>query len=334
MPDPNRETISATQVAALFDASPYVTRWMLYQHFKDGLDIEPDESSRMKLGKRVQLALLDQAADDLAFAVTKNESDLYVRSVKSKIGCTRDAEVLCPDRGIGALELKTVWDYTQWMTAWGGGVVPRHIELQLQVQMMVGDGTKPFGWGVIGACVCGEMKYWERAPMAKLWKDIEERVVKFFRDIDDGNEPEPFGDPAEDPLMALLYPSADPEKEQDLDNIELGETARMYAWAKAEATSHKKIESALRPKLLEAAKDNGVTKLPGAVLYVKKSDSEASVVTLPQEHKRTLMSVLGRDHLELLDKADIEGLANILNWNHETRKAGVRTTVKVEVQDG
>ena len=330
MPDPNRETISATQVAALFDASPYVTRWMLYQHFANGLDIDPDESSRMKLGKRVQLALLDQAADDLAFAVTKNESDLYVRSVKNKIGCTRDAEVLCPDRGIGALELKTVWDYSVWMTAWGGGIVPRHIELQLQVQMMVGDGSTPFGWGVIGACVCGEMKYWERAPMVKLWKDIEERVVKFFRDIDDGNEPEPFGDPAEDPLMALLYPSADPEKEQDLDDIELGETARMYAWAKAEATGHKKVESALRPKLLEAAKDNGVTKLPGAVLYVKKSESEASVVTLP---KKTIQKINQWLNHGGLTETEVKLLKGLATWNHETRKAGVRTTVKVEVQD-
>ena len=33
MPDQTLKTISASEAAALFNASPYVTRWMLYQRF-------------------------------------------------------------------------------------------------------------------------------------------------------------------------------------------------------------------------------------------------------------------------------------------------------------
>lgn len=338
MPDPTGKTLSATQISALFNASPYVTRWMLYQHFKNGIDIDPDENSRMKLGRRVQTALIDQAADDLALEVKQNDDDSYVRSLKQRIGCTRDAEIHCPDRGVGALELKTVWDYAQWMTAWGGGTVPRHIEIQLQVQMMVGDGKKPYGWGVIGACVCGEMKYWDRAPMARLWKQIEERVVEFFHDLDDGNVPEPFGDPAEDPLMAVLYPAVEKKKEQDLsggtdEHWQLGEAARMYAWAKGEAASHKKIEASLRPKLLEAAKDCGTTHLPGATLYVSKSESAPSVVSLTSDLKFGIMGILGNREGAPLRNSERQLLQKVLNWSQETKAGGIRTTVKVEVQD-
>lgn len=330
MPDPTGKTISATQVAALFDASPYVTRWMLYQHFANGISIDPEETSRMTLGLRVQKALLGQAADDLALDVTPNVDDLYLWHPKRDIGCTRDAVVHCPDRGPGALEIKTVWDYTQWMTAWGGGTPPRHVEIQLQVQMMVGDEKTPFKWGVIGACVCGEMKYWERAPMEKLWDEIESKVTKFWTDVANRREPDAFGDPAEEPLLAELFPATEPEQEQTIHDVGLGEDARMYAWAKAEAASHKKVEGSLRPRLLQAAKENGITRLPGAVLYVKKSETPPSVVTLPAQTIAHLKIFLRNSDLT-------EGEAKLLNdliaWEHQTRKAGVRTTVKVEVKD-
>jgi hypothetical protein len=39
MPDRERLTVSATEASALFDASPYVTRWMLYRRFALGEEV-------------------------------------------------------------------------------------------------------------------------------------------------------------------------------------------------------------------------------------------------------------------------------------------------------
>ncbi len=326
MPDKTKKTISATQVAALFDASPYVTRWMLYHHFKDDLAIDPDENSRMKLGRLVQRALLEQAADDLVFAVERNDDDNYVRN--GLVGCTRDADVICPDRGPGTLELKVVWDYATWMTTWGGGVPPRHIELQTQVQMMVGDGKTPFDWGVIAVCICGEMKYFHREPMKELWDDIAVRAEVFFADVAVSLEPDAFGIPEEDALIARLYPSADPEKEQDIDDVDLGEAARMYAWANAERLSADKTQKSNKVKLLDATEDFGVTHLPGADVYVKKSQGKASVVTLPAALKIRL-DALGQEIAAAGgDASDIE---EALAWEQVTRKASVRTTIDVKI---
>lgn len=52
MPDPNRQTVSASQAAALFGVSPYTTRMALYHWLKDGTPIDDDEDERMTIGIR------------------------------------------------------------------------------------------------------------------------------------------------------------------------------------------------------------------------------------------------------------------------------------------
>jgi hypothetical protein len=42
VPDRTLKTISATEAPALFNASPYVTRWMLWQRFANGMDIDSE----------------------------------------------------------------------------------------------------------------------------------------------------------------------------------------------------------------------------------------------------------------------------------------------------
>lgn len=104
----------------------------------------------MDWGTRLQPLIIEQAARDLKLDVFP--CDTYVRN--GNLGCTRDAEIICPDRGPGALEVKAVFDYKTWMREWdGGNSVPRHIEIQHQTQMLVGDGKVPFSWGVIAAWV-------------------------------------------------------------------------------------------------------------------------------------------------------------------------------------
>lgn len=247
MPDPTRKTISATQVPALFNVSPWLTRWMLYRNFVDGMPIENEGDARMEWGRRMEPLILDVAARDLNLEVRPDQA--YVR--RGRIGCTRDAIVTAPDVGPGALESKCVFDYRTWMSDWEGGKsVPRHYELQLQVQMAVGDGTTPFKWGAIAAWVAGEVHYFKREPIPELWEQIEREAEDFFASVERRNEPDPFGAAIELPLLTTIPRSGEV---LDLsDDLDLAEIARSYTLDKeAERTAAKAAEIA-KVKLLAA----------------------------------------------------------------------------------
>ncbi|MDJ0950931.1 MAG: YqaJ viral recombinase family protein [Alphaproteobacteria bacterium] len=275
MPDPTHETVSASQIAALFDASPYDTRYTLYHEFVGDAVVEQEESERMRYGKILQPHIIADVGKRLGLEV--KPTDEYL--TRYPIGCTKDALIWCPTRGAGAVETKCVFDYSVWMQTWNGGTPPRHVELQLQAQMFVGDPDgKCFTWGVIAAWVCGDLHIWERAPEPELWEQMEAAARTFLHDVQHRREPDPFGAPVENAIVDQLYPTVVPEDVKDVDDVELGEAARMYDWASQQETQMKKIKAQIRPKLLHAAEDNGRLRLPGAWVNVKKSEVKATTI--------------------------------------------------------
>src|SRR6516165_2379934 len=198
MPDLERKTISATESPALFNASPYVTRWMLWRRFKHNDDISAEQTNRMFWGKELQPLLLKKAAADLKLEVQPNDGDTYQRHEHYLIGCTRDAEIYDPVRGWGSLEMKCCFDYGVWAREWGSGDrIPRHYEIQLQHQMLVGDGKQAHTWGIIAVWVCGDMVYFERKPMPEFMRELGTAVGEFWISIEKNQEPDPFGSPVE-----------------------------------------------------------------------------------------------------------------------------------------
>jgi hypothetical protein len=275
MPDPLKKTISATETPALFGASPYITRWMLLRKFIHGDPIDDPADNRMDWGRRMQPLLLAQAAEDLHLEVRPNAADEYVR--RGLLGCTRDAEVICPDRGPGALETKCVFDYGTWMETWNGGkTLPKHVEIQTQQQMMVGDGKNPFNWGVIAVWVCGEIKYFERKPIEDLWTAINVESFKFFDDVEAKIEGEPFGEPVEMPLLARLFAPL-PGKVIDFTThpkaAELAEQVRMMRYHADARSGHDKGERAIKAMLKALMTDaEEATFLYGIKVRAKKID--------------------------------------------------------------
>jgi len=304
MPDHEKKSISATEAAALFELSPYVTLWMLYQRFANGVDIDDDEDERMTWGKRLQPLIVAQGIDDLALEIVENAADKYVR--RGFIGCTRDAEITCPDRGPGAFETKCCFDYRTWMDRWSGGDrPPRDIEIQLQVQMAVGDGKTPFAWGVIAIWCAGDVTYFERKPDKKFLAALDGEAKAFFDRVRKKDEPDPFGVPREIPLINKLWPKVERATKDltDAEHLDLAETARMYKWAKEQKASFTKLEKQLKAKLMAAAEDCDVVELPDSVFVdVKKSQMAEATIT-----------------------PDMVGKI--------ARKASVRTTIKVSAPD-
>lgn len=289
MPDPNRATISATEASALFNANPYVTRWMLWQRFANGLDIDQSADNRMDWGKRMELLVLAAAAEDLKLEVVPNRDHATGRQhymSRGPLGCSRDAAIICPDRGPGALETKCVFDYRSWMENWAGGEQPpRQYEIQLQVQMYVGDGAMPFDWGVIAAWVCGEMFYFERAPMPDLWEALEAEAEGFFADLHAGREPNPFGSAVEMPLMrALFTPRAKTvlDLRERQDAMDVLENARMYVYHRDSRLGHAVGEQAALARLRATIKGNEELLLPHGA-NVRQSKSGRVKVYVPDD---------------------------------------------------
>lgn len=294
MPDPLKQSISATQAPALFDASPYLTKWMLYRWFKFGEDARGVGDNRMDWGTRMEPLCLAAAAEDLHFDVhptrAPDGTQPYVRN--GLLGCTRDAEIICPDRGPGALETKCAFDGQVWMRDWNGGKTPpRQHELQIQMQMKVGDGTTSFKWGVLAAWYAGEMFYFERKPMPDLWAALDAEAAKFFADVAAGNEPDPFGVPIEAPLLAQVYPTV-LGKVLDLSKLEhsdkksplaysTAEAVRMMEWHSGERLGHDRAEKAIKAKLFGLAKDAEQVLLPHGVGYRIKESPRAGFYVKP-----------------------------------------------------
>jgi len=253
MPDPTLATISATEISMALGISPYGTPFTLWQRFK-GHDIDRAGDARMTWGTKMEPLIIEQARDDLSLEVIPNAGDdgkqVYFR--RGPIGATRDATIVDPDRGPGAFDAKCIFDYGTWMQKWGGGKAPpRHIELQLQAQMFCGDGKEPFQHGRIAAWVCGEITYFDREPIPKVWDQMEKTASQWFEDLKTDKQPDPFGDPMEQPWLALL----DRPKGSAIDltgDVDLAEKVRLYAWQQKQITGGQKAAATLKAQILAA----------------------------------------------------------------------------------
>jgi hypothetical protein len=247
MPDRDWQTVSASQAAALFNQSPYLTRWMLWKAFqaKSRALIEPPETARMSLGKLYQSAILVRAAADHRLEIVPNEADEYVR--RGQLGCTRDAHMVMPDLGRVIVEAKRV-HWLRWRETWTETAAPLGVEIQLQQQLLVED----CGHGLI-VCDNGDddLKYYRRERNGELADRLREEAALFFESLERNDAPDPLGSPLELPMLAALYPTADPEEIiEDLDDEELALVVRMFDDARHAETFERKLKEQMLAKIL------------------------------------------------------------------------------------
>lgn len=298
MPDPKKQTISATEMSGLLGVSPYVTKWMLFQRFAHGVEAPSPDHNRLDWGTKMEPLLLEQAAADLRLEVTTNRqpdgSQVYLR--RGLLGCSRDADIYDPQRGPGALETKCCFDYKILMQEWDGGKTPpRQHEIQLQQQMYVGDGTKPFEWGVIALWCGGDMTYFQRKPMPDLWAKFEEEAKQFFDDVIAGREPDPFGSPAEVPLLKQLFNKATGEIVSAVDKLGEAEATKLAQrvadadYQRVVRLAAEKVEEKVKAELLGLLKEADELELPQGI-RVKRIVTTANYKAQPAQ-SRTSISV-------------------------------------------
>lgn len=233
------QDITSTEVAALFDLSPYTTVFELWHRKKDKTVVDDfEENERMRWGTRLQDSIAAGIAEDQGWKIRR--MDEYVRDPDLKMGssfdfaiepdceCGRPSEFhefgkgRCGESGStcerfvpahtgGLLEIKNV-DSLAFIQGWsvdGNNVeAPPHIELQVQHQLAVSGRA----FAYIGALIGGNrLVLIKREPDEMIIKEIRRRVASFWLSVVMEKEPTPdFSKDAK--FISRLYQYAEPGK--------------------------------------------------------------------------------------------------------------------------
>lgn len=183
--------VGASEVAALFDASPWLTRFELW-HRKRGTIATPDFNAVGIDGKPADMrvfcgVMLERAVVDIACALWGYEKVETPKRLDNGagLGGHPDQLVRCPERGIGVLEIKTA----DWLVAKQWGDEP---PLNYQLQAQTYAGLAKVGWCEVVSLVGGNDP--RRFPMEfrpSVYASIEARVAEFWRSVEGGKAPKP-----------------------------------------------------------------------------------------------------------------------------------------------
>jgi putative phage-type endonuclease len=177
---------TSTDIAALFNLSPYATIFETWHRKKDGTIITIEENERMAWGNRLEAAIAHGVAEDNNWIVSPMKN--YMRLPAHRIGSSFDFSI--GDDGI--LEIKNV-DSLAYKNSWienddGTIEAPHHIELQVQTQLLV-SGRK---YAYIAALVGGNtVKLIYRDADFGIHAAILKKAKEFWESIDKNEEPRP-----------------------------------------------------------------------------------------------------------------------------------------------
>lgn len=181
--------ITSTEVAALFGASPYTTRYELWHRKRDGKVVSFEANERMKWGTRLQSAIAHGIAEDQGWKV--REMKEYIRLPEARTGSSFDYEYETAAGNKGILEVKNV-DSLAYRDGWlveGNHVeAPPHIEFQAQHQLLTSGHAESH----IGALIGGNtVSLLRRVPDLKVFAAIKAKIAEFWKSVDEGIEPAP-----------------------------------------------------------------------------------------------------------------------------------------------
>lgn len=231
MPDPTKQTVSASQMPALFGLSPYCTEWLLFQHFANGMPLEVDADERMDWGTKLEAVILHATAAKLRADVIPHPQVDYLRHPSLPIGCTPDGYVLDPQRGLGFVEAKNI-DYLRWRDTWTDTEAAPHVEAQHQTQLAIPHPE--FGapkWGVIAALVGGnDLRLYPRDVLPDVQAQIAAKARSFLDTVREKKEPPIAGRAMEIEGLHWAIPRVDRHKilrEEDFEPAEAVKLARL-----------------------------------------------------------------------------------------------------------
>lgn len=243
-----RGNVGASEVAALFDCSPYTSRYALWQ-IKAGAIPGPDlNGERPKWGLRLEDAIMAAFVEETGCAYAYRRAGYVQHPTVEGLGCSPDFFLVDRDAvPIEIAETKNV-DWLQHKRQWGGEP-PAHILLQTQAQLSCTGLAAVTVPALVGG---NELKHYRFERRPKIIAEIERRVAEFWQSIRDGRAPEPDGSDSTAQAIKALYPGDDGDDEPvDLrsDN-ELPELCAAYQEAAALRKQYADAEQEARNGIL------------------------------------------------------------------------------------
>ena len=191
--DLRKNHIGASEVAALFGASPYQTIYGLYET-KKNYPFDDVSCPHMDLGTHMEPFIANRISKLQGWKVQKCCD--YLSHPKHKhLGATLDYYVVDSEEGKGILEIKNVNSFNK---AWSDTRAPDYIEWQAQHQLLVANaecverGDKPFEWCVIGSLHGGnpdDIRLMRRHVCKEAHEAIIDYSSKFWSDLKNDTPP-------------------------------------------------------------------------------------------------------------------------------------------------
>jgi predicted phage-related endonuclease len=242
--------LTSTAISALFDVSPYTTRFELYHAHKNGLHLPFDENERVKKGKRMEQHAAEEVA--LSLGAVARSIDWYARIPGERMGSSFDYELEFPDGELVLLELKAV-DHFRHKETWIDDEAPPHIEIQVQHQFECAD---KYERGYIAAFTgIYDFTLYERVRDRAMGAGLRAAAKKFWDDTDASIEPA-IDFYRDSRVLDLLYKDAggepiDATKDAEMDaliakHVRLGRASKAMDEERdaVKAEIHRRLENA------------------------------------------------------------------------------------------
>jgi predicted phage-related endonuclease len=249
-----KNDVTASVVAALFGAHPYVSSLKLYL-MHSGIEFDEADNRVFRRGRLMEPAVALAVAEDRpSWHVEK--CNYYYRDPDLRLGATPDFVVNNDPRGLGVLQTKTAAPHIYQRDWEGGATVPFWVQLQVLTEAMLTDAA----FGVVAVL---EINAFDlalsivevpRHPAAE--QRIRDAVARFWADVAAGREPAPdYGKDAE--LLKMIAPREVADKSIDLSGDNelpalLDLRAEIMAAMKGYEARKDEIETMLKFKMRDA----------------------------------------------------------------------------------
>jgi putative phage-type endonuclease len=238
--------VTSTEVAALFNISPYLTAFELWNLKRGEIEDNFKTNERVHWGDRLEQVIAEEFSKKIGVKTAPFKSS--TRLPEFNIGASFDWQIIQDGKRAGIIEIKNV-DKFIYHSDWTDEEMPLHIEMQVQVQMLVSGIDKCHVAVLVGG---NELKHYERDPRESIQKRIFEEVANFW----EREEPPAIDYTRDGDVISRLYGYGEPGKVLTDTNKEMKEHAKKWKEIvkKEKELNAQKLE--LKTKFLEYIQDS------------------------------------------------------------------------------
>ncbi|KKJ75412.1 hypothetical protein WH95_18375 [Kiloniella litopenaei] len=243
--------IGASEVAAVFNLSPFLTKFELWHRKAGNIEESRLDDNRTQWGNILERAIAMATAEKTGWNINKVHRYLTHKTIEG-MGASPDFEIISHNRGPGALEIKNVdW---QIFKEWPDHKPPIYYQLQLQQQLSVMGRS----WGAIAVLIGGnQLEVFEYSRHEKVIQKIENGIAEFWQSIRDNKEPSPdFRTDAD--TLSLLYRSGGGEAINMRGDNYIKELCARYVEASQKEKNWTKERKAAKAEILTKIGDASV----------------------------------------------------------------------------